>query len=241
MKKNKTLVRDLLLIGVMLAGALFVSLHPAQKTAPGQKISLGSFIPAAFGDWQSQTFDTSEYKDKWQSINELLVREYYKRDPFGMRPYAARVSFVLEYSSDVRKNFSFHFPEGCHRAAGNEIEFQKPVEIPLGGGKSIKAKCLFIKGRSNSIEKSDKIVSYWLVLDGKQYHKTFFIKIDQMLAGLLTQSKQGFLVRVDFEDGFKYSPEGLAKAAAVTQEFLSDLYRALGDKERLMVFGANSV
>lgn len=38
--------------------------------------------------------------------------------------------------------------------------------------------------------------------------------------------------RADYEDGFRYSPEGLAKATATTQEFPRDLYHSLGEKER---------
>ena len=114
------------------------------------------------------------------------------------------LQMVLEYSSDLRKNFSLHFPEGCHRAAGNEIEFLPAVDIDLAPGKSIKAKCLFIKGKKDSPEDIDKIVVYWLVIDQKQFYQTFYIKLDQMMAGLIRKPKRGFLIRFDYYDNLIY-------------------------------------
>ncbi len=146
--------------------------------------------------------------------------------------------FILEYSSDMRKNFSFHFPESCHRSGGNEIDFLDSLEIDLRGDKAIKAKLLFIKGVKGSIEEHDKLVAYWLVIDRKQYYQTFWVKVDQMLSGLLKQSKTGFLVRIDYKEGAEYSDEGLAKGKKLISEFVRDLYDELGSEERDRLFGA---
>lgn len=234
---SKSTIRDLVMAALMLGAALYAFTHPAQKHSPEEKINLSSFIPAGFKEWRSVTRDTSDYKDKWQSINELLVRSYYKKQGGLIRTEAVKVDFVLEYSSDLRRNFSFHFPEGCHRAGGDEVVFLEPLEIDLGNGNIIKAKCLYIKGLKGSLEGVDKIVVYWLTIDNKQYYRTFFIKLDQMLSGLLRQSKKGFLLRVDFYDLFEYSEEGIQKARETITDFIKDLYEVLGEKEREMLFG----
>ena len=134
---------------------------------------MSSFVPATFDGWISRTHDTSDYKDKWQSINELLVRNYVKAEVGFLTRKIIPLNFILEYSSDLRKNFSFHFPEICHRSGGNEVIFLEPLAIDLDNGKAIKAKCLYIKGVRGSIEEIDKVVVYWLTIDNKQYYLAY--------------------------------------------------------------------
>lgn len=237
MTRKSEVVIDIGISVALLGAALFVVMRPVQKTAEAEKLDLRSLVSESVGPWMGHTYDMSEYVDKWQSINELLVREYAKPNLFSFRSPATKITFILEYSNDLRQNFSFHFPENCHRAGGNEIQFLHPAEIPLAGGKILRAKRIFIKGMPNSSEKVDKIVTYWLVMDGKLYYKTFFIKLDQMLSGLLSKAKTGFLVRVDFHDEFEYSPEGIEKADKVTGEFINDLYDSLPVEARIRLFG----
>jgi len=234
---NKARIRDIAISVVMAGAAIFVLMNPVEKYAAGEKIQLAKFIPDSFGGWAGKTFDTSDYSDKWQSINELLVREYFKPQG-GLTGGPKRLGFILEYSSDLRRNFSLHFPEGCHRAAGNDVEFLKPFEVELAPGKTIKAKCLFIFGKEGSFDKVNKIVAYWIVIDEKQYYETFWIKVDQAVSGLLKKSKRGFLVRFDYQDALKYTPEGIAKAQEAISGFIKDLYKALDTKPRKMIFGA---
>lgn len=234
---NRSRVRDILISLVMIMAASIVLLNPAKKERTDEKLHLAGVVPETFNGWFSHTYDTSNYSDQWQSINELLVREYVKEKGILVRTID-RLVFVFEYSSDLRKNYSLHFPENCHRAAGNEIEFLKPVVIELAPGKSVEAKCLFIRGKTNSFENVDKIVIYWLVIDGKQYDKTFDIKMEQIFSGLLKQSKQGFLVRFDYSDDLKYSPGSIAKGKSIITGFIKELYIALDENKRAMVFGA---
>jgi len=234
MKMTKSTIRDLIIIIAMLGAFATVQLNPVEKVTPGEKIQLGRIIPQELPPylpiWKSISYDMSSYKDKWQSINELLVRKYFKRN-------RDNIDFILEYSSDMRKNFSFHFPENCHRSGGNEVDFLEPLEIELAKDKVLKAKLLFIKGMRGSVEEHDKLVAYWLVIDKKQYHKTFWIKVDQMLSGLLKQSKTGFLVRIDFTEGAEYSEEGLKKGRELIARFVRDLYYEIEPEVRGMIFG----
>lgn len=234
---KKADLRDIVLASLMILAMVIVLLNPVKKEAAGKKLDLATFIPASFAGWVSRTYDTANYSDKWQSINELLVRTYAKEERGGLLRKVKMLDLVFEYSSDLRKNFSFHFPETCHRAAGNEIEFFQPLEIRIAPDKSIKAKCLFIKGLKGSPEHIDKLVVYWLVIDNKQYYQTFFIKLDQMLAGLLRRSKSGFLVRLDFLDNFTYDPKDISRAKETISSFVQDLYATLDTPTRLKVFG----
>lgn len=231
---TKSTIRDILIIIAMLGAFAVVRLNPVEKIAPGEKIYLEQLIPREFPSylplWKSVSYDMSDYKDQWQSINELLVRKYYQRNQ-------ENIDFILEYSSDMRKNFSFHFPENCHRSGGNEVDLFEPLEIELSKGKVLKAKLLFIKGMKGSIEEHDKLVAYWLVIDKKQYHKTFWIKVDQMLSGLLKQSKTGFLVRIDYKEGAAYSDEGLKRGKELIARFVRDLYYELDPQARGMLLG----
>ncbi len=236
MLKRPALI-DIGISAVLLLAALYVAMQPVQKTEAAIKMDLSRLVPETFEPWVSRSYDTSDYADNWQSINSLLVREYAKPNLFSFSSPATQVSFILEYSSDLRQNFSFHFPENCHRAGGNEVQFLSPAEIDLGDGKILKAKRLFIKGQPNSREPIDKIVTYWLVMDGKRYYKTLFIKLDQMLSGLLSKAKSGFLIRVDYYQGFEYTPEGIAKADKVTGEFIKDLYESLPKEAQEKIFG----
>lgn len=234
---KKTEIRDIVLAVLMIGAALVVLSHPVRKEEASKKINLVNFIPESFAGWRSQTYDTSNYSDQWQSINELLVRTYAKEEKGALLRTFKTLDFVLEYSSDLRKNFSFHFPETCQRAAGNEIEFLKPVELELAPNKAIKAKCLFIRGMEHSPEQIDKIVIYWLVIDNKQYYQTFFIKLDQMLAGLLKRSKSGFLVRFDYFYDLKYNENDLSRAKEIISGFIQELYATLDPPTRLKLFG----
>ncbi len=234
---KKTTLIDAGISVVLLLAALFVAMRPVEKAEASLKIDLATMVPEGFEPWVSRTLDTSDYADQWQSINNLLVRDYAKPNLFSFTSPATQVAFVLEYSSDLRNNFSFHFPENCHRAGGNEVEFLSPAEIDLGGGRILKAKRIYIKGLPNSHERTDKIVTYWLVMDGKHYYKTFFIKLDQMLSGLLSKAKSGYLIRVDYTQGFEYSSEGIAKADKVTTEFIKSLYESLPSESRVKIFG----
>jgi len=236
-RPGRAAVRDIILSIIMVTAALVVVLNPIEKTAPGEKMNISSWIPkempAGSPKWKSLTYDTSDYSDEWQSINELMVRKYYMRDE-------TNVDLFVEYSSDVRRNFSFHFPENCHRAGGNEIQFFDPLEVDLGNGQTLMAKLIFIKGLPGSIEKEDKLVAYWLVMDGKHYHKTFWIKADQMLAGLLKQSKSGFLVRVDFKEGLEYTDPSFENGKTIMSAFIRDLYDTLEPSAQDLLFGSAS-
>ena len=231
MRLSRSNIRDIVLFTLMIVAAFYVALNPAQKHAAEEKIDLQSIVSATFGDWVSKTYDTSDYRDKWQSINELLTRAYYNNLS------REKVQFILEYSSDLRKNFSFHFPEGCYRAGGNEIEFLDPIEISLPDDNVIKAKCLYIKGSEHALVKEDNLIVYWLVIDNKQYYRTFFIKLDQMLAGILGRSKKGFLVRVDYSGAVEYSEGKIQKGRKAITRFIKDFYRSLRPEERTMFFG----
>lgn len=229
---SKPKIRDIMMAVLMIGAGLYVLGHPIEKYAAEEKIDLPSFIPSTFGSWKSETHDTSDYKDKWQSINEVLVRDYYK----GER--RKKLGFILEYSSDLRKNFSFHFPENCHRAGGNEVDFLEPLEVTLADGKVIKSKCLYIKGREGGLEGIDNVVAYWLTIDNTQYYRTFFIKLDQLLSGLLKRAKRGFLIRLDYFEGIEYTDEHIQKARKAITDFIKELYNALDEESREMLFGS---
>ena len=63
------------------------------------------------------------------------------------------------------------------------------------------------------------------------------LKADQMLAGLLKQSKSGFLVRVDYKEGLEYSDEAFARGKQVISDFLRDLHNELAPPARSLLFG----
>ncbi len=231
---NRGRLRDVCMIALMLGAFAFVQLNPIEKVAPSEKIQLSQLIPKELPPelprWKSISYDMSNYQDQWQSINELLVRKYYQRNQDN-------VDFILEYSSDMRKNFSFHFPESCHRSGGNEVDFLEPLSIPLDGGRTLMAKLIFIRGVRGSVEPHDKLVAYWLVIDQKHYHKTFWVKVDQMVAGLLKQSKTGMLIRLDVKDGIEYSDAGISKGRELMRRFVQDLYGSTHSDARAMLFG----
>ncbi len=236
--KTKALVRDLILGVLMLGAGLAVMLNPVAKVGTEKKLSLEALVPRDFEGWQSETYDMSNYRDEaYKSINQLLVREYTKEDLYGLRGGVKKVRLIIEYSSDLRNNFSFHFPENCHRSTGNEVEFFQPVSIKPAEGKPLQAKTLFIKGMKHSGEVRDKVVAYWLVIGGKRHHETFFIKLDQMAAGLISGSKSGFLIRLDFEEGMVYSEEGVRIARETLSAFMTDFYFALEPDQRKILFG----
>lgn len=228
-------VRDLTMIITMLVAFGFVQANPVSKASPAHQLELASLVPEqlppAEPDWKSVTFDTADYSDQWQSINELLVRKYFQRD-------GANADLIIEYSSDVRQNFSFHFPENCHRSGGNEVDFLPPLQVTLPGGATLLAKLIFIRGLEGSVEPRDKLTAYWLVLDEKRYHETFWVKVDQMLAGLLKQARSGFLVRLDWTDGAEYSEESFAQGREFIAELVQDLYASVSLEDRAKLFGA---
>ena len=231
-------VSDLALAVVLGACFFYVTANPHVKIRAERKINLETLVPSEFEGWKSVPHDTSTFKDEWQSINELLLREYYREDLYSLRALPVkRVGFVLEYGSDLRNNFTFHFPENCHRASGNRVDFMKPLEVTMRDGSVYQTKLIFIEGIKGTTESINKLVAYWLVIGGKRHHDTFWIKIDQMMAGLISGSKSGFLVRVDYADQLKYTPEGIARGKEIITEFLRDLYAGLDPQARKTLFG----
>ncbi len=230
MKLNNT-ERDFLLSLTMVVVAISIALTPARKQVPDEKINLARFVPASFGSWTSVAYDLSDYKDQWQSINELLVRHYTNSET------GSQVYLVVEYNSDLRKNFTFHFPEDCHRSGGNEIIQLPSLTIDLPGHAGFKTKTIFVKGMDQGMVKADKLINYWLVMDDKQFSQTFRIKLDQMVDGLFNRSKQGFLIRVDTPEGLKYSDEGIRFGQQMIGNFMKDFYQALEPQERELFFG----
>jgi len=163
-------------------------LFPRAKYSPAEKINLTSYLPEAFGEWTGTSMDISEYNDPYQSINELIARVYTNARS------KEQVVLIVEYGSDLRRSFAFHFPEVCHRAGGNEVVPVKPLDINLEKGFSLKAKALYVKGMEKALSQTDKMIVYWLVIDNKQRYTTVSIKFDQMVAGLLTRPRKGFFV-----------------------------------------------
>ena len=230
--RNAALARDVVLSACMLAAAGYVFAHPVTKIGAEETLRLGTRIPSAFGEWSGTTYDTSSYTDRWQSINELLARRY--EDPARRQA----LLLIVEYSSDLRKNFSFHFPENCHRASGNEVVTLKPLTMTLAGWRALTAKTLYIQGKPGTADEADKVVAYWLVMDGKAYHRMLAIKLDQLLAGLLKRAKRGVLVRVDYASGAPLTGQELEQAGQALTGFVQDLYRSLSPAERAVFFGA---
>jgi EpsI family protein len=217
----------------MLAAAWYVDAHPAVKRGAGERLELSTLVPPRFGRWVSRTYDTSGYTDRWQSVNELLARAYY--EPSRRQ----RVLLVTEYNSDLRKNFAFHFPERCHRAGGNEVIALPPLQVALGEGRLLTAKCLYIKGKRGSPEPVDKVVAYWITVDGKATHRTFLFKLDQVMAGLVRGSRKGLLMRVDYPD-VAYRDDRIEGARSAISGFLESLYRTMDQRERGLLFGASA-
>lgn len=239
LKKPHRPLRDYVLSAVMLcAFAVSLAVIP-EKMSPEEKADLSGWAPRKFMGWTSFTEDTEDFRDQWQSINELLIRHYFYT-PFYSKDLRAQktVTMILEYSSDIRNNFSFHFPENCHRSTGNEVDFLPPLEVEMPDGRVIKAKLVYIRGLQKSIEPFDKLVAYWLVIDKKQRHQTFFIKLDQMFAGVLSGSKKGTLVRLDYVEDLKYTPEAIGRGKRAIRDLLVDLYRSTDPVQRESIFGA---
>ena len=230
---GKSNIRDIMMAFLMIGVTVYVLFNPLEKHAADEKINLSSFIPSAFSSRVSKTHDVSELEDKWQFLNELVVRTYYDSKT------REKIDFIVEYNSDMRKNFNFHYPEVCHEVSGNEVDFLEPLEVTLADGKTITARCLYIKGKEGSLEGIDKLVVYWLTIDNVQYYRTFFIKLDQMLAGLLKRAKRGFLIRVDYYEGIEYADEHIQKARKAIADFVRELYNALDEESREMLFGVS--
>ncbi len=227
--REKKYFKDIIIVVLIITAGLLVYTNPIDKSQPAEKINLSGQIPAHWTDWKSVSYPTENYHDQWQSINELLVRTYYNR-------FGRRFNLIVEYGSDLRKNFAFHFPENCHRAGGNEVEFLAPLVIPLEQDKKIIAKLVYIKGVKGAAVDQDTLVAYWLVIDGKYYYNTFWIKLDQMLSGILANPKKGLLVRVDYNQYLEYSSEKINHAKDIITDFVQRLYIQFDSKERLLFF-----
>jgi EpsI family protein len=231
MKRQAISIRDIVLFVTMIGITLVLILLPKAKYTPSEKINLSGYLPESFGDWTSEVVDMSAYVDPFQSINELITRVYTNSAT------KERVILIVEYGSDLRRSFAFHFPEVCHRAGGNEVVYLDPLNINLSNNKSLKAKALFIKGMKEAMSSADKMLAYWLVIDNKQRYTTFSIKLDQMIAGLLSRPKKGFLFRVDTPDGFQYKRESIELGRTLIAKFIKDMYQALDNNKKEMFFG----
>jgi len=231
MKRQTISLRDIVLFVIMIGITLTLILIPRAKYSPSEKINLIGYLPVAFGDWTSESVDMSAYTDTIESINELIARVYTNSKT------REQIILIVEYGSDLRRSFAFHFPEVCHRAGGNEIVYLNPLDIDLAKNKSLKAKTLYVKGMKQALSSSDKMLAYWLVIDNKQKYTTFSIKIDQMIAGLLTRPRKGFLFRVDTPDGLKYNSESIEFGRTLITKFVKELYETLDETKKEMFFG----
>jgi hypothetical protein len=106
----------------------------------------------------------------------------------------------------------------------------------LGNNKSLKAKTLYVKGMKETLS-ADKMLAYWLVIDNKQRYTTLSIKLDQMIAGLISRPRKGFLFRVDTPEGLKYDSESIDRGRALISKFIADMYQSLDKSKKEMFFG----
>ena len=187
-------MRDYLIGFILFLGGISVLVFPPQKMNATKKIHLDALIPVTIADWKSHTYDTKNYDDQWKSINELLVRTYYKLES------NKAVDLYVEYSGDMRRAFGFHFPENCYRGGGNSFVVLDDFKIELPDKRLLQARAILIKGERGKREESDKLVVYWVVMEGKHIHDIWTIKINQMFAGLFNKAREGILVRVEYRN-----------------------------------------
>lgn len=225
---------DLSLIAVMSVAGILLMLFPVQKAAVSAAIDLPSLVPAEIPGWTSVTYDTADYQDQWQSINFLLARTYTHTEKKHF------LDFILEYSSDVRRAFSFHFPEDCYRAGGSDISFLKTFEMQLPNGQTLKAKTVLVRDTTTTQGKGKifRLIVYWLVLGGKQVYTTLNVKLDQMLGGLISKVKDGVLVRVEARQAVEYNQEGLMVTEERMRQYILELYAQLSEEQKRSLFGS---
>lgn len=224
-------MRDYLIGFILFLGGISVLVFPPQKMNSTKKIHLDALIPVTIADWKSHTYDTKNYDDQWKSINELLVRTYYKLES------NKAVDLYVEYSGDMRRAFGFHFPENCYRGGGNSFVVLDDFKIELPDKRLLQARAILIKGERGKREESDKLVVYWVVMEGKHIHDIWTIKINQMLAGLINKAREGIIVRIDFRNLNKEINGNYNEEIETVREFLTDFYLGLPATTKNLLFG----
>lgn len=223
-----------ILSALCIAGyAIHLKNKPVTYTGEREPVDLERMLPESFKGWEGVWMDTTDCRDRRKTLDSRLARLYTNKEK------KVSVRLVVEYSSDLRNNFSFNFPEQCARKEGNAVQVLKPLNVIMPDNRFLRGRCLFIHGDESGLLEHDRLVYYWVVMGQKQFYDRRQITIDRIRSWFRKEVKHGFLVRVDHQGDLLSGPGFLKDGRAVIEEFLKDLYVSMPRRKSLvLIFGA---
>ena len=141
-----------------------------------------SFFPKEIGVWKGEDIALEENVYEVLKTRDVLLREY--KDDAGNA-----ITLTVVYSENDRA--AFHPPELCYLGGGVELLDKKIEEIPLSGGRSIKANTLAMKSK-HSVFKA----WYWFAARDGFTHSFYLQQVTLLVNWLRYQEKSGALIRV---------------------------------------------
>ena len=210
-------LKQIVVIGLVIATGLFSYSFSISRTAQGSSVDLSS-IPREVGDWQMKSEQTQMSSFELGFLNNTIFRIY-------ERPDGKTIALAVAYGADQRQNFSIHVPEGCYRAAGFDVTTIGLAQLSIPD--------MPIKQLVVQKEHDTESMQYWIVLNGKVVTNHFERKIKQIYYSLLGARAGGVLVRVSSVS----SSQDTVLDYEMQKEFIAELYNSLTFEQRRLLFG----
>lgn len=227
MNKNR-LIQFTLLLCCLVAAGLAQWLKPTHRMADDRQVTLNASMPKAFAGWREDENQpvveaSPEQQATLQRVySETVSRTYVHQD-------GSRVMLALAYGKEqVDGANSIHRPEVCYPAQGFMVGARSEVSWKIGA-----AQPLPVNQLTAMLGSRVEPISYWMVVGDRHVLTGRQQKLAQVAYGLKGMIPDGLLFRVS-TIGDNHN-----EADRVQSRFVTDLFQALPDNTRRMMFGVS--
>lgn len=210
-------------LSMLVAAGLTIKLTPKLPTAT-ETIKLPAMIPKQFGDWKmDQTLETimvnADLKPKLDApYSQVLERTY-------INSKGEQIMLSIAYGNDQSRLTQVHRPEVCYSAQGFQIGQMRKSVINVNGAQLPVMKLVATRG-----QRVEPII-YWVKIGNSPVRGNLEQGFARLRYGLTGTVPSGLVFRVS---GVFLDP---AHSFLIQEQFVSDLLRALPQKQRLKLTG----
>ncbi len=210
-------------MGLASWGAM--ALKPSKKVNSEQdKFSLETIIPATFAEWKIDQSvvpvapDPETQRKLAKLYDQTLSRTY-------INPQGERIMLSIAYGGDQSSSLQVHKPEICYTAQGFEVIKNIPGQLATEYGQLPIKRLVAVAGPRN------EPITYWITVGDKAIKTGIEQRLQKLSYGLTGKVPDGMLVRVSSIDQVD------ANAYKLQEQFINQMLKSLGDKDRVRLIG----
>jgi exosortase D (VPLPA-CTERM-specific) len=173
-----------LLIGVLLAGGLFINWFEQRGEAKVERRPLTE-LSGTLGEWRQKGGDIrfSEATESVLKTSDYMMREYVKDGRLA--------NLYIGYYASQRSGATYHSPQNCLPGAGWEMKKPELIEITMPDGKTFEANRYIIENGQYK-----EVMIYWYQGRGRTIASEYHDKVYTVLDSVLRRRSDGAMVRV---------------------------------------------